>query len=138
MSRGKDLTDKHRIVLKEIMDKVVAVSGIPEDDIVGKGKARKCVSARCAFIYIAYRDTPFSYGTIGRYVNRDHASVMHSYSNVQQGIAYEALKMADEIDAMIDIDYLDVLNVSFSIMGLLNYHMDRSFDFGVGLRELAS
>ena len=71
--------------LASIVDAAAAVCGIPVEEIIGYGKARRQVEARQLAMYAARVATDLSYPEIGRaFDGRDHTTVIHGVRRVEK------------------------------------------------------
>ena len=61
----------------EILDLVSKVTKVFKQDIIGRKRQREVVIARSLFSYICRHHLKKQYNTIGRFINRDHSSVIY-------------------------------------------------------------
>lgn len=64
--------------LQNIMDLMKREMGITRHDLTNKRRSPPMVNNRTIFSRLAYEFTGASYPTIGRFLDRDHTTVMHS------------------------------------------------------------
>lgn len=74
--RGKILDGITKQNLEFIEEQVLKITGL--DVIKTKSRAHEYVLGRYLFCWLAREYTPYSYATIGSYIDRDHATVMHN------------------------------------------------------------
>lgn len=84
------------------MDFIIAVitlkTGVTDDEIKGKGRKSRIVTPRQIFCKVAYMNG-YSLKEIGRYINRDHTTILYSiksYENYYQ-TEPEYKELADQI-----------------------------------------
>jgi chromosomal replication initiation ATPase DnaA len=70
--------------LSEILSNVSYITGIKTDDIKDGTRKREIVEARFFYCYRARRYTKHTFESIGRLINRDHASVLHGIRMVDE------------------------------------------------------
>ena len=77
--------DKAMNVRASMVSKAVSRRlNIPRDAIIGTSHRAKIVNARQLVCYLVRRLTPLSYSQIGKLVNRDHATVVHSIQKISK------------------------------------------------------
>jgi chromosomal replication initiation ATPase DnaA len=85
MLRGKIITPmvipKFDLELVEVLDIVSGITGVFQDDIISHKRYREMVTARALFCYICRVKMKKSLKYIGRFINRDHSTVIHLVSN---------------------------------------------------------
>ncbi len=67
--------------LEEIFKKVSLASQLKEEALITRSRKREHVEARHAFFIIAIKKTQCSTAEIGKFLNRDHATVLHAKKN---------------------------------------------------------
>jgi chromosomal replication initiation ATPase DnaA len=93
------IDEKKKRKLKYIEDKVLQVTGL--DEIRTKSRAHQYVLGRFLFCWFAREYTPYSYATIGAYLNRDHATVLHNIRSCNWEIQYNKHLKAQHEDLKI-------------------------------------
>jgi len=71
------------MTIKEIIEQVAAVTGVPADVILGKGRVRRIARARQVAMVLSRELTGQSYPRIGRAFRRDHSTVIHATQQVE-------------------------------------------------------
>ena len=56
---------------------------VSREDIVSKARYHECVLARHAFSKIVRDRTPVTLDAIGKFINRDHSTIKHSYNQAE-------------------------------------------------------
>ncbi len=69
-------------VLDNIMETVCLYYNVDEKDVLSKSRLFELVTARHMFCILARRHTSSSYIYIGKYINRDHATVIHGENKI--------------------------------------------------------
>jgi len=72
-----------KTLLESILLDVSTATGVSVDDMKGKSRIREYVLARQFYCKIAKDSTAYSFRSIGAYINRDHATVIHSVKVVE-------------------------------------------------------
>lgn len=91
--------EKKKRKLEYIEDKVLQVTGL--DEIRTKSRAHQYVLGRFLFCWFAREYTPYSYATIGAYLNRDHATVLHNIRSCNWEIKYNSTLKSQHEDLVI-------------------------------------
>ena len=68
--------------LGAILDYVCLETNISKNDILSTNHQRSIVEARQVFCYLAKKNTEYSLTDIGRFINRNHATVIYSIRTV--------------------------------------------------------
>jgi chromosomal replication initiator protein len=76
---------------KDIIDTVCKKLNISERIIVARSRHREAVRARNIIMYLIKKYTDCSMAEIGKQVHRDHATVAHSLSNMDDLMSYDAV-----------------------------------------------
>ena len=76
--------------LSEIMEATAEICQVPSDVIVARSKSRVASRARQAFMYVAVVDGKHSATAVGRYLSRDHSTVLHGCSAVRERMRHDA------------------------------------------------
>lgn len=77
----------HKITLNQIVDAVIAVTGIPRSEIDSLTRTRRVSRARHLIGYVAKVLTNASYQQIGKICgNRDHSSALHGVHKVRRSL----------------------------------------------------
>ena len=74
--------------LKRILKAVSEVTLISEDDILTKSRLKEIVFARHLYCYFSCEKTRYSLKSIGKLINRDHASVIHGNKRIIYELEY--------------------------------------------------
>ena len=72
---------------KYIRDQICRMRGISLDEIRGERKTRRLFIPRQEICYRVYANTGLSWTQIGRLINRDHTTVIHSVRRYEQRLA---------------------------------------------------
>jgi chromosomal replication initiation ATPase DnaA len=75
------LIPKFDLELGEVLQIVSEVTNVFQDDIISHKRNREIVTARALFSYICRHKMKKSLKYIGRFINRDHSTVIHLISN---------------------------------------------------------
>ena len=101
--------------LKTILKAVSSVTNIYEKDILRKSRLKDVVFARHLYCYMACLKTSYTLKSIGNYINRNHATVIHGNKKILHELEYYP-----EV-------YKAIKNVKFKLSGVddkwLNYHI---------------
>lgn len=73
-----DRRDEHYVRIRDIINIVSNVKGVPVIDIVSRRRHRKIIVARHLAMVAALRYTRANYSDIGRVFGRDHTTVYHA------------------------------------------------------------
>ena len=84
--RTEFIDEKKKRKLKFIENKVLKVTGL--DKIRTKKRTHEYVLGRFLFCWLAREYTPYSYATIGSYINRDHATILHNARSCEWEIKF--------------------------------------------------
>lgn len=74
--------------LKRILKAVSEVTLISEQDILTKSRLKEIVFARHLYCYFSCEKTRYSLKSIGKLINRDHASVIHGNKRIIYELEY--------------------------------------------------
>jgi chromosomal replication initiation ATPase DnaA len=74
--------------LKRILKAVNEVTLISENDILSKNRLKEIVFARHLYCYFACEKTRYSLKSIGTFINRDHATVIHGNNKILYELEY--------------------------------------------------
>jgi len=72
-----DSNDIEYISLTSVIDAVSETFQIPHREIMSKSRQQKLARARFAIYYLAWLNTRHSFPSVGRYMGRDHTTIMH-------------------------------------------------------------
>lgn len=108
MLRGKIITPmvipKFDLDLGEVLDIVSGITGVFQDDIISHKRYREMVTARALFCYICRVKMKKSLKYIGRFINRNHSTVIHLVNNydnfVNMGYKTEIIYYNECIDRL--------------------------------------
>lgn len=84
---------KKDLHLNEVLTIVSRVTQVFQHDIIGHNRDRDMVTARSLFSYICRIHLKKSYKAIGRYMNRDHSTIMNHVKNYDN---YVSMKYKQE------------------------------------------
>ena len=70
--------------LRDILEAVIAVTGIKAIEIKSPHRAVRITRARAIIVFIARSMTSKSFPQIGRFLNRDHTTALHSFKKVDE------------------------------------------------------
>ena len=73
-----DRRDAHYVRVKDIVNIVSEIKGVPVMDIVSRRRQKKVVTARHLAMVAALRYTRANYSDIGRVFGKDHSTVYHA------------------------------------------------------------
>lgn len=104
--------------LKIILNYVSEKTGVSPDDIRGKARYREFVLARQCFCYLARTYTRYGTPTIGAYINRNHATVLHSCKETEIN-----LEAKDEIGKHVQMVVVDFEKTNNGFKALENAHI---------------
>ncbi|MBI1859687.1 MAG: ATP-binding protein [Deltaproteobacteria bacterium] len=85
-------TKKEAITLDEIVGLVEHTFGVGRDDLLSKSRMSSVNWARQVAMYLARVFTHLSMESIGNYFGRDHATVVHAYQRVADGMEQQPTK----------------------------------------------
>lgn len=89
---GESLTDRGLFMsIGELADIVTKKTYFPLADLKSDRKDKRAVTVRFILIHLACRFTRLSTVRIGRFLNRDHTSVMHGRDKIAGRLALEPL-----------------------------------------------
>lgn len=74
--------------LNEILKAVSEVTNISVQDILSKSRLKETVFARHLYCYFSCEKTRYSLKSIGKLINRDHASVIHGNKRIIYELEY--------------------------------------------------
>lgn len=74
--------------LTEVLDAVSKTLRVGKLDLISPHRAMHLTEARQIFYWLARKYTPKSYPEIGRFMRRDHATVMHGVNKIDGNLAY--------------------------------------------------
>lgn len=74
------------IQIKWVAQQVSELMSIPVEDLQGPDRTRDINTARKFAMALCYRYTPHSYEVIGKFFNRNHATVLHAERTVEREI----------------------------------------------------
>lgn len=74
--------------LKRILEAVSEVTLISENDIISKNRLQEMAFARHLYCYFACEKTRNSLKSIGKFINRDHATVIHGNKKILHELEY--------------------------------------------------
>lgn len=86
----------------KIVNSAAEKYGIPTDEILGKKRSKEIVWARHLSVYAMRKLTDMSFNEIGKFFNRDHATIMASVEKIEKE-AETNPAVAKEIQELIDI-----------------------------------
>lgn len=69
--------------LKTILKAVSEVTNISEEDIISKSRLKEHVTARHLYCYFALKKTNKTLSVVGKFINRNHASIIHGSNKVK-------------------------------------------------------
>lgn len=72
-----DSNDIEYISLTSVIDAVSEVFGVPIREIMSPSRERRLARTRFAIYYLAWLNTRHSFPSVGRYMGRDHTTIMH-------------------------------------------------------------
>lgn len=75
----------------DIITTVCQMMNLPERVITAKTRTKEAVRARNMVIYFIKKFTDSSLGDIGKHVHRDHATVAHSLTSMENQLSYDAV-----------------------------------------------
>jgi chromosomal replication initiation ATPase DnaA len=74
--------------LSEVLDAVSRALRIGKLDLVSMHRARHLTEARQIFYWIARKHTARTYPEIGRFIRRDHATIIHGVQKIDAALDY--------------------------------------------------
>jgi hypothetical protein len=72
-----DLNDIEYISLTSVIDAVSEVFGVSVREIMSPSREQRLTRTRFAIYYLAWLNTRHSFPSVGRYMGRDHTTIMH-------------------------------------------------------------
>lgn len=90
VSRVVDVVN-NEITIDSIIENVCAYYNVSVKEVPSRTKRREVANVRQVSMYLARKLTEQSLGEIGRAVNRDHATVVHSIKVVEQQLEYDPM-----------------------------------------------
>ena len=72
------------------------LSDLPESDILGDSRRQDVMKAR-QLLYATLRELGWSYPRIGKYTNRDHATVITGAKKVPKEVVADVLEIANRV-----------------------------------------
>ena len=88
-------------------------------------RKKEYIFARALFYALAYDGKRFTYSTIGKYMGKDHATVLHSVKNVLPQIMFDEKykRLYDEL-SLILVDSIDEKTLKIHQYGINNLYME--------------
>jgi chromosomal replication initiator protein len=86
---------------QEVINAVCENFMVTYADITGKKRDRNIKEARHVFMWAMRMESPLSFSSIGKMVNKDHATVIHACDNIDNAIGYDP-KLRDLVKAICD------------------------------------
>ena len=74
---------KFDLELGEVLIIVSRVTEVFQDDIISSKRQREIVTARALFAYVCRHHLKKSFKYIGRFINRDHSTIIHLCNNYE-------------------------------------------------------
>ena len=74
---------KFDLELGEVLTIVSRVTEVFQDDIISSKRQREIVTARALFAYVCRHHLKKSFKYIGRFINRDHSTIIHLCNNYE-------------------------------------------------------
>ncbi len=88
--------DNHPLTVDDILDKVCTHYGVAQQQVFGKSRKREFVQARQVSMFLAQKYTKMPASRIGQLIGgRDHSTVLHSCSAVEQRLKVDKAFLAD-------------------------------------------
>ena len=81
---GLDVLPKRPITLAKLVENIATLHNVTVADIKSEKRSRVYTRARHHFCYSALRRTKHSAAAVGRFLNRDHTSVLHAVNRHAQ------------------------------------------------------
>ena len=75
--------EKEDVKLTMILEAVSSITEIIPHDILAQNRQRAISTARHLFCYVAYKHYGYCLTAIGRFLNKDHSTVIHSINTYQ-------------------------------------------------------
>lgn len=110
--------------LENVLEAVVLVSGVPADKIIGKRRDKEIASARHIFCYLGRSHTGASLLAIGKFLGRDHTTVINSIKVVNDMI---------DTDYEVFVDMVNECNNYITRQFKQDYEMKVFLPYGVEL-----
>jgi chromosomal replication initiator protein len=89
-------TDNHPLTIDDILEKVCSHFGVTQQNVFSKSRKREYVQARQVSMYLAQKYTKMPASRIGQLIGgRDHSTVLHSCSTVEQRLKVDKAFMAE-------------------------------------------
>ena len=93
---------------EQVLEAVSVTTGVPSEKVFGKDRHRDIMAARHLFCYMAKMHTDCTLMSIGKYINRDHTTVINSVKVVNDMIdtKYEVfVDLVHKCDAYINREF---------------------------------
>lgn len=78
--------DYSKVPIVDILDDICRITHVSHADVISESRKVKNVIARQIFCFIARKQTGAKYSEIGKVINRDRTSAIHSCKKVRQNI----------------------------------------------------
>jgi chromosomal replication initiation ATPase DnaA len=85
---GLSFAKVEELSTEEILKKVSEVFDVKPEDITGKSRRHEYVMARRAFCAFLSRSTHITRQKLGKYIDRDHSSVVHTLKKHNEWMQY--------------------------------------------------
>ena len=118
-----DLNDIEYISLTSVIDAVSEVFGVSVREIMSPSRERRLARTRFAIYYLAWLNTRHSFPSVGRYMGRDHTTIMHGRTR-----AIELIRKDDRLG-------MHDLRGEKSFKQLVNEAKERAFEMEVVKRD---
>jgi len=126
-----------RPTLENIMRDVCFYYDFTHDEIKSRNREKIIARARQMFCFLAREFTTKSYDSIGKFIERDHASVMYAVRKFRDYMTTEERKEYFDLLKMIENPLVNKHLLMYSYMGLA-LTISRGFDFMAGFNKLSS
>jgi hypothetical protein len=120
-----------------VLKTVSFISEIEEDEIKAKTRYSAVIAARHAFMYVCHVHLGINCSTVGRFINKDHATVLHAKKKVNgyvtMGVTEEVVRVIDAVVEALraankENPYLDMEEISGEPQGTFKTEMDKVFE----------
>jgi len=69
--------------LRQVVDAICHTNNIELHELMSNRREQRIVNARFIYYWIATKHCDKSYGEIGRFINKDHSTVMHGFKKTK-------------------------------------------------------
>lgn len=93
--------ERRKVQPEEVIRKMATHYGVDTEQVLGKGKAKRVMTARQAAMYVLCRGMGLSTTQVGRIMGRDHSTVCYALQTVEAKMAADSA-YAEEIRVLVE------------------------------------